>query len=169
MYCKDCKYLKKGLFCNDGFVENLEIDRGYCFNEKIQSDYVDGWLGRENLPSEPLDGIIATCDEGRGELIVGELFGCIHFESLNVGIIDVEKFGFEQDECLIKNCKKYIKKHPKNEDLLLLLFVNMGHFNLEMVRLSDGWSRKTAMDYNVSNQSEFDFLILKGKHRDFFN
>lgn len=89
MRCANCKFFKMGYFehnisvfqpeggCHLEESDNPEL--GICLHEKIVSDYKDGWL-KTNTKTPPDDGIYATCDEGRGHLIVGKNFGCIHFE-----------------------------------------------------------------------------------------
>jgi hypothetical protein len=82
MNCKDCKHFARGgIFQHK--EPNLILDEtkhnGLCLNQKVASDHVDGWLSRETLPYQT-DGIYAGCDENRGYLLVGENFGCIHFE-----------------------------------------------------------------------------------------
>lgn len=82
MICKNCKYFKKGHFKHSSegpIIFEEESSTGMCLHLKICSDYVDDWLGRET--ETPInDGVYANCDENRGHLIVGEHFGCIHFE-----------------------------------------------------------------------------------------
>lgn len=72
MNCKNCKYyytttqdrLQGSVIVSDSV--------GRCSNHLLS---VDGLIGC------PDNGILATCDEDRGELEVGENFGCIHFEN----------------------------------------------------------------------------------------
>lgn len=71
MTCKNCKYF-------DPFKDAVGYPKnyGYCDHPKIVDDL--GIPGKDT--SMPTDGIYATCDEQRGELQVGEDFGCRHFE-----------------------------------------------------------------------------------------
>jgi hypothetical protein len=86
--CANCKFFKNGYFVHNDHsdpeqgcrIEKFsKADYGMCMNEKIGSDYKDGWLGTSTqIP--PDDGVFACCDEDRGCLWVGKSFGCIHFE-----------------------------------------------------------------------------------------
>ena len=55
--------------------------RGICLNPKVTSDYSSDWL-KQNVNGCPVDGAYASCDENRGDLEVGEQFGCIHWEQV---------------------------------------------------------------------------------------
>jgi Rad3-related DNA helicase len=75
--CEHCIY-----FRTEPYYKNEEIKKdvnfGVCTNPKIFSDYVNDHEGREYKVMS-IDGINSTCDEERGELIIGKDFGCIHF------------------------------------------------------------------------------------------
>jgi hypothetical protein len=80
--CANCKFFKMGRFEHSVVGNNLKETNnpkdGICLHPKVGSDYKNGWMGLDiDLPK---DGIYASCDEERGELYVGENFGCIHFE-----------------------------------------------------------------------------------------
>jgi hypothetical protein len=62
MRCKDCKYFTY-------WSNNM----GECGHDLMVDD------NRKEAEC-PINGVLATCDEGRGDLIVGEEFGCIHFK-----------------------------------------------------------------------------------------
>lgn len=86
--CLNCKHFANGHFEHNEsvfhpekgcrIVESDNADFGVCLHEKIGSDYVDDWLDRSSC--DHIDGMRATCDEGRGHLMVGKDFGCVHFE-----------------------------------------------------------------------------------------
>ncbi len=67
--CKNCVFFETQMKA----YSNISEEYGKCLHEKIKDDCI-----LEN-DSCPIDGIYATCDEYRGHLIVGPLFGCIHF------------------------------------------------------------------------------------------
>lgn len=71
MKCKNCSYYVKEI---RKFVSAPDETIGRCFNPALISDVT------ANVGECPINGLYATCDEGRGELEVGEDFGCIHFE-----------------------------------------------------------------------------------------
>lgn len=82
MNCKNCKHFSKGYFQHSEIGPIIvwqDSKFGMCLCEKVTSDNINDWLGRE--PKEQsIDGLYAGCDENRGSLSVGEDFGCIHFE-----------------------------------------------------------------------------------------
>ena len=53
---------------------------GICLHPSVVSDYTSSWLKRKIRHNEPQDGVHAICDEERGDLAVGQDFGCIHHE-----------------------------------------------------------------------------------------
>lgn len=69
MNCKNCKYYYTEHFdsTDGGFTV------GRCGNPLL-------WADGDGAKECADNGLLATCDEGRGELEVGENFGCIHFE-----------------------------------------------------------------------------------------
>ncbi len=71
MRCKDCKYYYENTVEFVG--SKITRQEGHCSNPIIGDD-------NGNYSGCPDNGIYATCDEQRGELIVGPNFGCIHFE-----------------------------------------------------------------------------------------
>lgn len=102
MRCKDCKWFARG-----GSFEDMEwiknsgckthplsditvIDEksanGICLNLKVTSDFDMDWIHGSNYHEmiEKMkygnDYLFSTCDESRGEIEIGENFGCIHFE-----------------------------------------------------------------------------------------
>ena len=72
MNCKHCKHystrVEKYVLTYEPGVKQRNV--GQCNNPLL----VQGGGGC------PENGLLATCDEGRGELEVGENFGCIHFK-----------------------------------------------------------------------------------------
>lgn len=81
--CDSCKYFKIGYFerayNTEGFkIKDKNCEHGLCLNPKVSSDYVNDWTHRKNEIA--LDGLHSTCDEERGDLLVGKRFGCIHWE-----------------------------------------------------------------------------------------
>lgn len=87
--CKDCHFYDRGVFVMRNHV--VELDQrndgaGICLHPSMRSDYVHDWLARDKSAEPPKDGVHATCDEGRGELQVGEDFGCIHWEKKRVPV-----------------------------------------------------------------------------------
>lgn len=52
---------------------------GMCLHGKMGSDCRDSWLGVES--DRQVDGVYAASSEFRAYLIVGEHFGCIHWEA----------------------------------------------------------------------------------------
>lgn len=73
MTCKDCKYL---YIDAAPFSASPDLGLGRCSNPLLNDD-----TGK--VKQCPDNGVYASCDEGRGELIVGPNFGCIHFEKKN--------------------------------------------------------------------------------------
>jgi hypothetical protein len=71
MICKNCKYYYENTIEFVG--STLTRQEGKCSNPLISDD-------SGNYDGCPDNGIYATCDEQRGDLIVGPNFGCIHFE-----------------------------------------------------------------------------------------
>jgi len=69
MNCRDCIFFST----KDG-VYGL----GKCSNPKILDDM------KRDVPIDEIrkDCIYATCDETRGEMLVGPDFGCIHFRQI---------------------------------------------------------------------------------------
>ena len=65
MYCKDCKFYKK-----NGIQEN-KIIPGECINDKLR--YADELESDDELAYYDAEDYYAG-------LIVGELFGCVHFK-----------------------------------------------------------------------------------------
>lgn len=65
MNCKNCKYYIPG---KDG------VKWGECNHPAMLDD------DTKEADEAPIDGVYATCDEYRGQLFVGEEFGCIHFK-----------------------------------------------------------------------------------------
>jgi molybdopterin-guanine dinucleotide biosynthesis protein A len=63
--CKKCVFYTKS---------ESQMKRGFCSCPVVCDDTGDCY-------EAPINGIYATCDECRGELWVGEDFGCIHFEA----------------------------------------------------------------------------------------
>ena len=53
---------------------------GLCLHEAVQSDYVCGWLRRDIKDTPAFRGLVASCDETRGNLTTDQDFGCIHHE-----------------------------------------------------------------------------------------
>lgn len=91
MNCKDCKHFARGgSFDHTNSVfdqaagRDLTLDpsskTGFCLHPLMYSDHVNGWMGRPYPESPIINGVEASCDEQRGDLVVGEMFGCIHFE-----------------------------------------------------------------------------------------
>jgi hypothetical protein len=80
--CKNCIYFERE---TSKYYPNLS----YCKNDKL----VDDNTFEDEFSDCPIDGIYATCDEQRGELQVGENFGCIHFEW---NLIGHDKFDYNQ-------------------------------------------------------------------------
>jgi len=87
--CKDCKFWRRGGYFvienGEPVVRESNRTYGLCLHPKIRCDLVSDCLDRE-LPTEedgdpPIDGVVATCDEYRAELEVGETFGCIHYHA----------------------------------------------------------------------------------------
>lgn len=74
MICKNCKYYQP---FEDHSMYGYLLSYGRCAHFKIVDDLAVYPSKDSNMPK---DGIYATCDEGRGELQIGEDFGCIHFE-----------------------------------------------------------------------------------------
>lgn len=74
MICKHCLYFTP---FEDHARFGYPLNYGRCNHNKIVDDL---YVEPQKDNSLPIDGIYATCDEGRGELQVGENFGCIHFE-----------------------------------------------------------------------------------------
>lgn len=84
MTCKTCKHWYRGgefVHAPEGRALNVCDDSrtGLCLHPSMGSDYVDDWMQRKP-PQERTDGIYAGCDEGRGHVVMGEDFGCIHFQ-----------------------------------------------------------------------------------------
>lgn len=83
MNCKDCKFWHRGSWyqhTTSGYTitqTNPKSKFGLCSHPSVRSECGDSWTGNE-LPLS-VDGVNAHCDESRGCLEVGELFGCIHF------------------------------------------------------------------------------------------
>lgn len=79
--CKNCKHFKKtGDFSGD------------CSNEKFVIGYHSAFVDYDNVEKRgetfikiPPDGVMIEDDEGWG-FLVGEDFGCIHFEAQNATI-----------------------------------------------------------------------------------
>ena len=65
MYCKDCKYYKK-----NGIQEN-KIIPGECTNDKLR--YTDELKNDDEL-------VYYDAEEYYAGLIVGRMFGCVHFK-----------------------------------------------------------------------------------------
>lgn len=68
MNCKNCKYFE---------LQENPYGYGWCSNIKIVDDLA---TTEKKDTSMPKDGIYSTCDEQRGELMIGPNFGCIHFK-----------------------------------------------------------------------------------------
>lgn len=72
--CKNCKYFKPNTR-QASYVGDLDGDGfGECISPKIIDDSGD----KDDLIRDT-SCIVATCDEQRGSLYIGENFGCIHF------------------------------------------------------------------------------------------
>lgn len=73
MICKNCKYYYETTieFLWAGLERQQE---GHCSNPLIYDDT------KEGNGECPDNGLYATCDEGRGAIIIGPNFGCIHFK-----------------------------------------------------------------------------------------
>ncbi len=130
MNCKNCIFFIKGEFHHKGFIQDDLKEMGFCLSKKIRSDYVDDWLNRDDGSDVLTDGIVATGYEGRGELLVGENFGCIHFANKEpndsiVGdccqskvIIDTQKQHSGKDELYANwfNCPNCSNKNVLYKD-----------------------------------------------------
>ena len=53
---------------------------GLCLHPAMGSDYIWDWRSVRPGTRSRTDGVFATSDDDRGDLIVGEDFGCIHFQ-----------------------------------------------------------------------------------------
>lgn len=84
MNCRNCKHFGQGVFrhgANGPVIEPVpNMQWGVCLHPKVASEYVIDWLHREKQSEPVSDGLLASCDEGRGDIQVGPNFGCIHFE-----------------------------------------------------------------------------------------
>lgn len=76
MNCKNCIHFNP---FTDHATYGYPIGYGRCGHSKIVDDLAV-YPKKDN--TMPKDGVYATCDESRGELQVGEDFGCIHFDQI---------------------------------------------------------------------------------------
>lgn len=93
--CKDCNHWRRGgsfshhpspgsesMEKENGAVIHCttkpDATHGLCLHPVMGSDYIWDW--RRTRLGLPSTGVFATSDEERGDLLVGEDFGCIHFQ-----------------------------------------------------------------------------------------